>query len=78
MLIYLFPTEKPVGADQWHCITLTLEDPSSNVSENEGAGLSPSSHTNYLNMAFKMCLVTFKQGVWHEGVGPTTQFSHML
>ena len=72
MLISLFPTEEPVGADQLHCILLTLEDPSSNIYENEGAGPAPSGPTYYLNMVFKMHLVTIEQGVWHERVGPTT------
>jgi len=49
---------------------LTLEDPSSNICENEGTGPTPSGHTHYLKMVFKIHFVTFNQGVWHEGVGP--------
>ena len=36
---------------------LTLEDPSSNICENEGTGPTPSGHTHYLNKVFKMHLV---------------------
>ena len=58
---------------------LKLEDSSSNICENELAEPTPSGHNNYLNIVFKMHLIKFKRGVWHEGVvGPTPEFSHML
>ena len=36
---------------------LPLEDPSSNICENEGTGPTPSGHTHYLDKVFKMHLV---------------------
>ena len=63
------PAEKPGGAEQCYGNMLILEDPSSNICENEMTGATPSGHTNYLNIVFKMHLVTFKKGVWNEGVG---------
>ena len=72
------PAEKLGNSEQFYGNTLTLDDPSSNIWENEGAGPAHSGHTHDLNIVFKMHLVTLKQGVWHEGVGPTAQFSHML
>ena len=72
------PTEKPDLFDLCQCNVITLEDTTSNICKNEWAGLTPSGHTHYLNMVFKIPLVTLKQGVWHEGVGPAPQFSHML
>ena len=36
---------------------LTLEDPSSNICENEGTGPTPSGHSHCLNKVFKMHLV---------------------
>ena len=66
-----FPSGKQGGTEQCHCSMQTLEDPSSNICENEGAGPTPSGHTHYLNIVFKLYLITFRQGVWHEGVGPT-------
>ena len=53
-----------------HGNVITLEDTSSNICKNEGAGLTLSGHTHYLNIVFKIPLITLKQGVWHEGVGP--------
>ena len=78
MKISLLPPEKPDLFDLYQCNVITLEDTSSNICENEGLGLTPSGHTHYLNMVFKTPLVTLKQGVWHEGVGPAPQFSHMF
>ena len=65
------PAEKTGGTVQCYYNMITLEDPSSNICENEGAGPTPSGHTHYLNIVFKLYLITFRQGVWHEGVGPT-------
>ena len=65
------PAEKTGEAEQCYYNMITLEDPSSNICENEGAGPTPSGHTHYLNIVFKLYLITFRQGVWHEGVGPT-------
>ena len=49
------------------CNVITLEDTNSNICKNEGAGPTPSGHTHYLNMVFKIPLVTLKQEMWHEG-----------
>ena len=72
------PPEKPDLPDLCQYNVITLEDTSSNICKNEGAGLTPSGHTHYLNMVFKIPLVTLKQEMWHEGVGPDLQFSDML
>jgi len=74
--ILLFPPDEPdlTKLCQWNVIT--LEDTSSNICENEGVGPSPSGHTHYLKLVLKIYLVTFEQGVWHEGVGPALPFSH--
>ena len=61
------PAEKKGRAEQYYGNMLTLEDPSSNICENEMIGDTPSGHTNSLNIVFKMHLVTFKKGVWNEG-----------
>ena len=76
MKILLFPPDEPdlTKLCQWNVIT--LEDTSSNICENEEVGLSPSGHTHYLKLVLKIYLVTFEQGVWHEGVGPALPFSH--
>ena len=46
--------------------------------KNLRVGPSPSGHTHYLKVVLKKYLVTFEQGVGHEGVGPTLLFSHIL
>ena len=78
MKILLFPPDEPglTKLCQWNLIT--LEDTSSNICENEGVGPSPSGHIHDLKLVLKIYLVTFKQGVWHEGVGPSLSFSHRL
>ena len=70
MKISLLPPEKSDLTELFQCNVITLEETSSNICKNEGAGLTPSGHTHYLNMMFKIHLVTLEQGVWHEGVGP--------
>ena len=65
------PAKKTGGAEQFYYNMITLEDLSSNICENEGEGPTPSGHTHYLNIVFKLYLITFRQGAWHEGVGPT-------
>ena len=74
------PPEKPELPNLYQCNLITLEDTKSNIFKNERTGLTPSGHTHYLNMVFKIeiPLVTLKQGMWIEGVGPAPQFSHML
>ena len=54
------PTEKPDLFDLCQCNVITLEDTTSNICKNEWAGLTPSGHTHYLNMVFKIPLVTLK------------------
>ena len=78
MKILLFPPDEPDLTElcQWNVIT--LEDTSSNICENEGVGPSSSGHTHYLKLVFKIYLVTFEQGVWHEGVDLAILFSHKL
>ena len=76
MKILLFPPEEPdlTKLCQWNIIK--LEDTSSNICEKEGVGPSPSGHTHHLNLVLKIYLVTFEEGVRHEGVGPALPFSH--
>ena len=78
MKILLFPPDEPdlTKLCQWNVIT--LEDTSSNICENEGVGPSPSGHTNNLQLVLRIYLDTFKQGVWHEGVGLALLFLHKL
>ena len=78
MKILLFPPDEPdlTKLCQWNVIP--LEDTSFKICENEEVGPSPSGHTHYLNLVLKIYLDTFQQGVWHEGVGPTLLFSHIL
>ena len=71
------PAEKTGGAEQCYYNMIILETLAL-THKNEGAGPTPSGHTHYLNIVFKLYLITFNQGVWHEGVGPTPQFSCML
>ena len=76
MKILLFPPDKPDLIELCQCNVITLEDTSSNICENEGVGPSPSGHIHNLKLVLKIYLVTFEQGAWHEGVGPTLPFSH--
>ena len=61
------PAEKTGEAEQYYYNMITLEDPSSNICENEWAGPTPTGHTHYT-------IIVFRQGVWHEVVGPTPNF----
>ena len=74
----LLPPKKPGLPDLCQCNLIRLEGTSSNICKNEWAGPTPSGHTHYLNMVFKIHLVTFEQWAWHEGVVPTLLFSHIL
>ena len=78
MTISLLPPEKPDLTELFQCNVIALEDISSNICKNKGAGPTPSGHNHYLNMVFKIHFVTFNQGVWYEGVGPALLFSHIF
>ena len=76
MKILLLPPDEPDLTKLCQCNVIPLEDTSSNICENEGVGPSPSGHIHNLKLVLKIYLVTFEQGAWHEGVGPTLPFSH--
>ena len=75
MKILLFPPDKTDSTKLYQWNVIKLEDTSINICENVGVGPSPSDHNHYLKLVLKIYVVTFEQGVWHEGVGLVLLFS---